>query len=188
MVVDKVSAGVAPPELAPAKPFALATDTAVTLPVVGVVQVGTPPAALVKTCPTVPTAVYASAVPVPYTTVPEVGVAVLFVPPLAMPRVPLQPRVREVAASKAVVGAPPSVSVTLVSSVFDSAELVTPTTTAVVPDATIGALPVTLVMPLVPLEERFAVRSTNHFSHTGLKAAFPDTSSMMTGIAQVGGG
>ena len=89
MVVDRVSAGVAPPELVPAKPLALATETAVTVPVVGVDQVGVPAVALVKTCPVVPAAVYASAVPVPYTTAPAVGVAVLFVPPLAIGKVPV---------------------------------------------------------------------------------------------------
>ena len=40
MEVEMVSAGVAPPDEEPAKPFALATDTAVTVPVVGVVQCG----------------------------------------------------------------------------------------------------------------------------------------------------
>jgi len=38
-VVDRVSAGVAPPLEVPAKPLAVVTDTAVTVPVEGVVQV-----------------------------------------------------------------------------------------------------------------------------------------------------
>ena len=65
MVVDKVSAGVVPPELLPANPLAETTDTAVTVPVVGVDHVGVPAVALVSTCPVVPAAVYAIALPVP---------------------------------------------------------------------------------------------------------------------------
>ena len=49
MVVESVSAGVAPPELVPASPLAVATETAVTVPVVGVVHVGVPAPAEVRT-------------------------------------------------------------------------------------------------------------------------------------------
>ena len=58
-VVESVSAGVAPPELVPARPLAETTETAVTVPVVGVVHVGVPAAALVSTCPDKPAAVKA---------------------------------------------------------------------------------------------------------------------------------
>lgn len=63
MVVDSVSAGVAPPDDEPAKPFVETTDTAVTVPVVGVAQVGAtvvPPE--VNTWPAEP---LANLVPVP---------------------------------------------------------------------------------------------------------------------------
>ena len=40
MLVVNVKDGVAPPELVPAKPLAEATETAVTVPVAGVVHVG----------------------------------------------------------------------------------------------------------------------------------------------------
>lgn len=49
----------------PAKPLAETTDTAVTVPPAGVVQIGTPTPALVNTWPDVPAAVKAYAVPVP---------------------------------------------------------------------------------------------------------------------------
>ena len=62
--------------------------TLVTVPVVGVVQIGTPAPALVNTWPDVPAAVKAYAVPVPYGTAPAVGVAAPFVPPLAITSVP----------------------------------------------------------------------------------------------------
>ena len=58
-VVESVSAGVAPPELVPARPLAETTETAVTVPVVGVAQVGVPAPALVNTWPEVPAAVKA---------------------------------------------------------------------------------------------------------------------------------
>ena len=48
-VVDRVRAGVAPPELLPAKPFAETTETAVTVPVDAAAHVGTPAPELVKT-------------------------------------------------------------------------------------------------------------------------------------------
>jgi hypothetical protein len=48
---------VAPPLDVPAKPLALATLTAVTVPVVGVAQVGALAPAEVNTCPLVPAAV-----------------------------------------------------------------------------------------------------------------------------------
>ena len=57
MVVDSVKAGVAPPELVPARPLAEITETAVTVPVVGVAHIGAPAPALVNTCPDVPATV-----------------------------------------------------------------------------------------------------------------------------------
>ena len=57
-VVDSVIAGVVVAvATVPASPFADTTDTLVTVPVVGVVQVGVPAAALVSTWPAVPAAV-----------------------------------------------------------------------------------------------------------------------------------
>ena len=60
IVVDRVMAGVVV-EVAtvPAKPLADTTDTLVTEPVAGVVHVGAPAPALVKTLPDVPAAVKA---------------------------------------------------------------------------------------------------------------------------------
>jgi hypothetical protein len=67
------------------------TLTLVTVPVpVTVVQVGAPAPPDVSTWPDVPVAEYASAVPVPYGIVPALGVAVLFVPPFAVPSVPVR--------------------------------------------------------------------------------------------------
>jgi hypothetical protein len=54
-------AGVAPPEETTGE----VPVTLVTVPVVGVVHVGVPAPALVNTCPFVPAAVYAIAVPLP---------------------------------------------------------------------------------------------------------------------------
>ena len=65
IVVVSVSAGVAPPLDVPAKPLADTTDTAVTVPVVGVVHVGIPAPADVSTWPAVPAAVNLYAVPLP---------------------------------------------------------------------------------------------------------------------------
>ena len=55
IVVDKVNAGVAPPLDEPANPLADTTDTAVTVPVVGVDHCGAvAPEFTVNTCPAVP--------------------------------------------------------------------------------------------------------------------------------------
>ena len=65
-VVDSVIAGVVVAvATVPASPLADTTDTEVTVPVVGVVQVGVPAPALVSTWPNVPAALTASAGPVP---------------------------------------------------------------------------------------------------------------------------
>jgi hypothetical protein len=64
--------------------------TLVTVPVVGVAQIGVPAPALVSTWPAVPTAVKSYAVPVPYGTAPAVGVAVELVPPLLVLSVPVK--------------------------------------------------------------------------------------------------
>ena len=141
IVVDKVSAGVVPPELLPAKPLALATETAVTVPVVGVDQVGVPAVALVKTCPVVPAAVYASAVPVPYTTAPAVGVAVLFVPPLAIGKVPVTSLTKLTALKAGLPAALPCSSVVVVP------WLVMLMLGAAPPLDTIGVVAVTVVIP-----------------------------------------
>ena len=64
------------------------TSTLVTVPVVGVDQVGTPAPALVNTWPTAPMAVKSYAVPVPYDTAPATGVTLELVPPFAALRTP----------------------------------------------------------------------------------------------------
>ena len=65
------------------------------------------------------------------------------VPPLVTARVPVQPKVNDVAASSAVVGAPPNVIVTLVSSVLVSEAEVTPMVGVKPPVDVIGAVALT---------------------------------------------
>ena len=66
-----------------------ATLLTVPPPLAIVVQVGAPAPFEVKTCPVVPAAVKAYAVPVPYGTAPDVGEDVPFVPPDAIGNVPV---------------------------------------------------------------------------------------------------
>ena len=58
--------------------------TLVTVPVVGVVQVGVPAPALVNICPGKPTVVNLYDAPSPYAMAPDCGVDVEFVPPFAI--------------------------------------------------------------------------------------------------------
>ena len=62
------------------------------VPVVNVGELAPPES---TTCPAVPAAVYACAVPVPYPMPPAVAVAVELVPPFAIGRTPLTPAVSE---------------------------------------------------------------------------------------------
>ena len=69
-----------------------------------------------------------------------VAAVVAFVPPLAIESWPFQPKVKDVAASSAVVGAPPNVTVTLASSVLVSAAAVTPIVGVAPPVDVMGAV------------------------------------------------
>jgi hypothetical protein len=109
---------------------------------------GAPPVLPTRTSPVAPTAVAAIAeVPEPYRTPFAVSVDAP-VPPRATESWPDHPRVRDVAASNALAGVPPSVRVTFVSSVLVSAAPPLMSVAGIVADAVSADVPLPLTYPV----------------------------------------
>lgn len=107
------------------------------------------------------------------------------IPPRATANVPVQPKVKDAAASSAVLAEPPSVSVTLVSSVLVSAEPVTVMFGVVPPDEASGAEAVTEVTVPLPVPAPMAVRNVAASRVDTVLSAFTRKNVIALGLASV---